>query len=88
MKGETKMKTKQYITETQAESKVYDLKEIVKYLKDCMKEPQCDTKVSFEINADGELTICTANNNPGWISATEFTVISREPDAGGGAIFI
>ena len=80
------MKQKQYITKVkaenepekwQAESKVYNLKEIIGYLKNCTEKPENDEKVYFEIDESGTLTIYTANEHPGWTGGTNFTVVDE-----------
>ncbi len=46
-----------------AQSKTYSLKEISDYLNECMKDPQNDKKVRFEIRDDGEVYISTFNDD-------------------------
>lgn len=59
--------------EMTAESKEYKIKDIIDYLIDCTKSPQNDTKVEFEIDEEGNLTISTSNYEiPGYISRSDF----------------
>ena len=63
----------------QAESKVYDLAEIIAYLQDCTEEPQNDTKVYFTIRETGDLYISTYNDDlPGEIEGSGFPLAKGE----------
>ncbi len=63
-------------TYTSCLSKTYKLQDIISYLQECMAAPQYDTKVTFEVLADGTLKISTSNDTlPGEIEASGFVEV-------------
>ena len=62
-----------------AESKIYNLQEIIDYLEQCTEEPQYDTHVHFEIRESGDLYIITGNDKePAEVKASGFTIAGEE----------
>ena len=59
-------------------SKAYSLKDVVKYLENCMEAPQNDTAVRFTIRDDGEIVIRTYNEDlEGEAEGSGFTAIQE-----------